>query len=292
MVNKYENYKHDYNNPNIQLAIYLDNSIPFNKKAKSAFLFDSSRLSNRVLLPFVKVIARAFRFLVIGFKAIFPNLLNMPKFLHWQLYIGQKYFLTPEANYLIMRHFNIGSEILQFISDNVNVKLSSVESIKPKKLNEIKNNVYLNHDLNLFNFIIELNQKLKKEKRKIEKIDLSKINFSSVSLDEFKFEKFPNKITNKIDLATAIEIFSPIFQLYLRNDDHDRAVSSLQFDETIGIYAATILGVPEKLVLVNNRHPMISLSPIKSGFRLLLHGLSTEVLFGLLQDLKKLQKES
>ena len=89
--------------------------------------------------------------------------------------------------------------------------------------------------------------------------------------------------------ASDSEIFSPIFQLYLTNNDHERAVSSLQFDETIGIYVATLLGIPEKLVLVNNRHPMIPLSPIKSGFRLLLHGLSTEVLHGLLKQMKQKQ---
>ena len=286
--NKYfDDIKHDFINPNIQHALFLDESIPFNSKAKSAFLYDSSRWSNKLLLPIVKVIARTFRFIIIGFKIFFPNLINFPKFLHWQLYIGQKYFLTPEANFLILRHFNIGSEILQFIADNVDVKIESTKHLAPLKLSDIKNNIYLDHDLNLFNFIIELNKTLKKEKRSIIKKDLNNINFNSITIDDFNFEKFPNRWLNFIDLATAIEIFSPIFQLYLTEEDHSRAISSLQFDETIGIYAATILGVSEKLVLVNNRHPMIMLSPIKSGFRLLLHGLSTEVLYGLLQNMKK-----
>lgn len=290
--NQFENINHDYRDPDLRYAMFLDQSIPFNKKAKSAFLIDSNRWSNRILLPIVKVFARAFRFLVIGLKLFIPNLINMPKFLHWQLYIGQKYFLTPEANFLILRHFNLGSEILKFIADNVKVNTKSIFPLKPLNLDEIKDNVYLNHDLNLFNFIIELNQQLQLENRRVEHKSLNEINFDAISLEDFEFEKFPNKWTNFIDLATAIEIFSPIFQLYLTDKDHERAISSLQFDETIGIYAATILGVPEKLVLVNNRHPIIPLSPIKSGFRLLLHGLSTEVLFGLLQEMKYMKLKS
>ena len=234
--NKYfDDIKHDFINPNIQHALFLDESIPFNLKAKSAFLYDSSRWSNKLLLPIVKVIARTFRFIIIGFKIFFPNLINFPKFLHWQLYIGQKYFLTPEANFLILRHFNIGSEILQFIADNVDVKIESTKHLAPLKLSDIKNNIYLDHDLNLFNFIIELNKTLKKEKRSIIKKDLNNINFNSITIDDFNFEKFPNRWLNFIDLATAIEIFSPIFQLYLTEEDHSRAISSLQFDETIGI---------------------------------------------------------
>tara|TARA_Y100001970_G_scaffold5456_1_gene6182 strand:- start:1114 stop:2013 length:900 start_codon:yes stop_codon:yes gene_type:complete len=285
----YKSVKDDLRDPDPFYAMYLDSSIPFDNNAKNAFLKDSSSFSRRALLPIVKVLARAFRMIVILYRIIFPKLFSMPKFLHWQLYIGQKYLLTPEANYLILRHFCIGSEILSFIATNVDCPETKNKPLKPLKLTDIKNNVYLQHDLNLFNFIIALNKSLRDKGRIIEFKSLDQINFEDISLEEFSFDKFPNRFCNFIDLATAIEIFSPIFQLYLTNNDHERAVSSLQFDETIGIYVATLLGIPEKLVLVNNRHPMIPLSPIKSGFRLLLHGLSTEVLHGLLKQMKQKQ---
>jgi hypothetical protein len=65
----------------------------------------------------------------------------------------------------------------------------------------------------------------------------------------------------------------------------------LQLDETIGIYAATILNCPERLVALNNKHPMIPLSTLAAGFRLTLHGLSTEVLHALLVE-KKLEGDA
>lgn len=75
--------------------------------------------------------------------------------------------------------------------------------------------------------------------------------------------------------------------------DHDfwRASNSLQLEEVIGVYAATILNCPEKLVALNNKHPMIPLPTYGAGFRLTLHGLSTEVLHHLLVT-EKLKAEN
>jgi hypothetical protein len=60
-------------------------------------------------------------------------------------------------------------------------------------------------------------------------------------------------------------------------------------DETIGIYAATILAAPEHLVLVNNKHPLVPLSTLRAGHRLVIHGLSTEMLHSLLMRFKQAQ---
>ena len=53
-------------------------------------------------------------------------------------------------------------------------------------------------------------------------------------------------------------------------------------DETIAIYSAKILASPEHLVLLNNKHPMVPLSTLYAAYRLVLNGLSTEMLHSLL----------
>jgi hypothetical protein len=82
-----------------------------------------------------------------------------------------------------------------------------------------------------------------------------------------------------------------VYQLFLTDNDFWRASNSLQLDEVIGLYAATILDCPEKLVALNNKHPMIPLPTTSAAFRLTLHGLSTEVLHALLVQ-KKLEAVS
>ena len=89
-----------------------------------------------------------------------------------------------------------------------------------------------------------------------------------------------------LDLRSAIEVFTPFYQLFLTANDFLRASNSLQLDETIAIYSSKILDSPAHLGLVNNRHPMVSDSTYSAPFRLVLHGLAAETLHEILVHIK------
>lgn len=277
----FENMVNEPRNPSHWHALFLDKSIPFDADAKAAFLYDSSTKSRQFLYPVAKIFARI-SIVVMQFVKIFiPNLINAPKMLHKSLYWGMKYFITPEANFVILRHFYLGSEILRFIKDNVNgADEIPMNPLKPLAVTDVKDNLFLEHDLNLYNFIINLNKAIQEKGLKIEKKDHP--DFSAITIGEIPFSEFRDGWTNFIDLGTAIEIFTPVYQFYLTDNDFWRATNSLQLDEVIGIYAATIMDCPEKLTALNNKHPMIPLPTAGAAFRLLLHGFSTEVLHALL----------
>jgi len=293
MLHKREYFEKLENNPRDPShwhALFLDKSIPFSPDAKAAFLYDSSRKTKQFLYPFVRVFARLGIMLLQVFKAFLPNAIKAPKMLHRSLYTGMKYFVSPEANYLILRHFVLGSEVLRFIKDNVrNIEEIPMHPLKPMHLDSVKDNLFLQHDLNLYNFIINLNNAMAKNGVTIQKTDQP--DYSAITTDDsFPFSPFPERWTNCLDLSNAIEIFTPVYQLFLTDNDFWRASNSLQLDEVIGLYAATILDCPEKLVALNNKHPMIPLPTTSAAFRLTLHGLSTEVLHALLVQ-KKLEAE-
>ena len=69
-------------------------------------------------------------------------------------------------------------------------------------------------------------------------------------------EDMPNGWLNFIDLESAIEMYTPMYQLLLTDSDFWRACNSLQLDETIALYATTLIGDHRFLGLVNNRHPI------------------------------------
>lgn len=282
----FENLKNNPRDPSHWHALYLDKSIPFSPDAKAAFLYDSGRKTKQFLLPFIRVLARLFIVLIQVVKAIFPKLINAPKMLHHCLYLGMKYFISPEANFLILRHFYLGSEVLRFIKDNVEGAANiPMNPLKPLSVNDVKNNLFLEHDLNLYNFIINLNNAIREKGLQIKEVPNP--DFSAITVGSIPFNDFRDKWTNFLDLTTAIEIFTPVYQFFLTDHDFWRASNSLQLDEVIGIYAATIMNCPEKLVALNNKHPMIPLPTLGAAFRLTLHGLSTEVLHALLVENKK-----
>jgi len=179
----------------------------------------------------------------------------------------------------------VGSDILQFIAGNINGIQIQLSPLKPANFEAVKDDLFLKHDLNLYNFVIKLNTKLKQDNRIIEK--QNQLNLSMISEDQFDHIDFPNRWMNFLDLRSAIELFTPFYQLFLTKNDFVRASNSLQLDETIAIYTAQILGTPGHLGLVNNRHPMVPVSTYSAAYRLVLHGLAAETLHEILVNLKR-----
>ena len=199
-----------------------------------------------------------------------------------------KRFLSPEANLLILRHFQLGSEILGFIADNATPGFRpQLEAMRPRRIDDVRDNLFLKHDLNIYNFLIQLNREMKRRGTFLARP--ARLDFSAIS-DEIELEPMPRGRLNKIDLQTAIELYTPLYGFLLTDRDFWRAANSLQLDETIGLYAARLTGEEKHLALINNRHPMVPFSTLGAGFRLVLHGLATEVLHGFLRELKGRQE--
>lgn len=272
-----ENFVHDPTDPNPWHALYLDNSTPLRPNVKEKWLRDSSSFSRQFFLPFARPIAKLFIIIIQVIKALSPIDWRASKFMHRVIVFSLKTFVRADANELILRHFHAGSEILAFIAGNIPGAKVSLNPLKPKNLDDLKDELILKHDINLYNFIINLNTELKEKNLSIKPIAADKIDFSMISDGDFNIEPISEGFFNFIDLETAIELYTPFFQLMLTDNDFWRATNSLQLDETIGIYAATILSSQQHLVLINNKHPMISLMTLQAGFRLVLHGLSTEM---------------
>lgn len=282
--------KHDPADPNPWFALATETMTPIRPESKERWLKDSASASRQYLLPFMRPLARLMIVFIQLLKIIIPIQWRASKTLHWLIVFGLKNFVRPDANYLILRHFHMGSEILAFIAKNVKGASVTCNPLRPVKLEDLLDDVFLRHDLNLFNFIINLNTEVREKKLTIAPVD--EPDFSMITEEEFPIEKLPDGFLNIVDLETAIEVYTPVFQFFLTDNDFWRSVNSLQLDETIAIYAATILDSPEHLVLLNNRHPLVPLTTMRAGFRLVLHGLSTEMLHWLLVLKKKEQQQN
>ncbi len=276
--------KHDDRDPNPWLALYLDNSIPINETTKLALMRDNDSKSRRYLLPFIAVFSKILMVIIHVFKFFFPRLINSSKTLHWILAWGLKNFVSRDANLLIFRHFHVGSEILSFIAHNIVGIEAKTSPIKPRNFKDVKDDIFLKHDLNLYNFVIHINRQLKE--KNIVLHGKENLDMSMITEDQFDHIAFPNKWTNILDLRSAIELFTPFYQLFLTANDFVRASNSLQLDETIAIYSSKILNSPAHLGLINNRHPMVPETTFSAAYRLVLHGLAAETLHEILVSVK------
>ena len=277
--------QHDSRDSNPWLALYLDTSIPMNKKTKQALMSDNDSKSVKYLLPFIMFTSKIFMFFIHIFKFFFPRLINSSKFLHRVLAWGLKRFVRPNANLLIFRHFHVGTEIVEFIAQNINGINVTTSPLRPKNFDDVKDDLFLNRDLNLYNFVINLNKELRDKNITISSV--KNTNTDMITIDQFDHIEFPNKWTNILDLRSAIELFTPFYQLFLTANDFVKASNSLQLDETISIYASQILGTPGHVGLVNNKHPMVPVTTYGAAYNLVLHGLAAETLHEVLVNVKK-----
>lgn len=275
---------HDERDPNPWLAMYVDLSIPINDTTKKSLMRDNDSSSAKYILPIVKVCSKIVMFFIHVFKFFLPNLINSSKILHRILSWGLKKFVSPDANLLIFRHFHVGSEIIQFIANNTEEVNITTSPLKPRDFEDIKDDLFLKHDLNLYNFVIKLNNQLREKNIPIR--GKQTLDLSMITIDQFDHIQFPNKWTNILDLRSAIELFTPFYQLFLTSNDFLRASNSLQLDETIAIYTSQILGTPSHLGLVNNKHPMVPETTYSAAYRLVLHGLAAETLHEVLVNIK------
>jgi hypothetical protein len=275
---------HDVRDPNPWLAMYLDNSIPMNDRTKRALMRDNNSRSATYLLPIIQLLSKLAMFFIHIIKFFFPRLFNSSKVLHHILSWGLRTFVSRDANLLIFRHFHVGSEIVEFIARNIEDVHVTTSPLKPKDFEDVKDDLFLKHDLNLYNFVINLNKQLREKNITI--TPTAKINLEMITEDQFDHIEFPDKLTNFLDLRSAIELFTPFYQLFLTANDFVRASNSLQLDETIAIYTSQILGTPAHLGLVNNKHPMVPATTYSAAYRLVLHGLAAETLHEILVNIK------
>lgn len=286
-VDPFDADRFDPRDPDPWLALALDQSIPIDDGAKRALLMGSRSWSRRWLFPVARPLIFAFFVLVKLLRVISPRWPNLNGTLHRSIHWGLKTFATPEANSLIVRHFHIGNEILGFIRANAGPGINApTVPLHPRTLKDLEDNVFLQHDLNVFNFIIQLNRDLRAQGRDLTPV--ARPDFSMIS-EDFDLETFPNGPLNFVDIQTAVETYTPLYALMLPREDFIRAANSLQLDEVVAIYIGKILGTDYHLNFIKNGHPLIQVSTLQAGFRLMMHGLDCECLHAWLRALKHRQ---
>lgn len=275
---------HDPRDPDPWWALYTDRGVPLDPQSKAALVLDSRSFSRRFLLPLLRPLARLALIFVGLFRLLVPRALTSSRLLHWLIYVGLRYFASPWATFLILKHFHLGSNVIAFLAANCGERVESVP-LRPLTPADVKDDLFLRHDLNLYNFVLKLNAALAASGRSL--TTPARIDFAAIDERPIPFPKLPRGFFNILDSVSAIEIYTPLYQLLLGQRDFARANQSLQLDETVAIYAAQVLGDATHLALVNNRHPWVPLSSMRAGYRLVLHGLATELLHAVLVEHKR-----
>ena len=196
----YDLAKHDFSNPDPWVALDLDRSTFFEPKAKDALLRGNASRSRQFLLPVLRPVARLSIVIVQLLRIVIPNRMTSPRTLHTLIVWGMKNFLSPEANYLILRHFHIGSQMLKFLGDNAGGVPLQSHPLKPRVIEDLGNNTFVQHDLNIYNFIIQVNAL----GGKFQPLPLERIDFSAIEDVDSQLPEMPATWHNFLDLQALL----------------------------------------------------------------------------------------
>jgi hypothetical protein len=283
-VKRFDLDSYDPKDPDPWLALHLDHSLPIDPEAKDALLRGAASWSRRWMFNIIRPFVWLFFLCVKILRGISPHFPNLNGTLHRSIRWGLTIFGSRDANFLILRHFHVGTEILAFIKANAGPVEIETVPLRPRTLKDLEDNVFLQHDLNVFNFIIQLNKSLRAQGRTLSPPE--KLDFSMVTDGPFDIDP-PKGWLGFADVQTAVEVYTPLYALMLPRSDFIRASNSLQLDEPVAIYLAEILGTTYHLAFIKNGHPLVSLTTMQSGFRLMMHGLDCEALHGWLRVMKR-----
>ena len=205
---------HDVTNPDPWHALLLDNSTFIDMRAKQALMHNNASRSRQFFFPIIRPLARLSIVLVQLLRIVLPRAFTSSKMLHNLICWGMKTFVSKEANYLILRHFHIGSQILTFLNQNIADGALPAHPLHPNKIADLGNNTFVQHDLNIYNFVIAMNSYLQTNGLAIKTKALKEIDFSMITDPDKDLENLPERWTNVLDLQTAIEMYTPLFGVF------------------------------------------------------------------------------
>ena len=274
---------HNPLDPNTWDLVYLDNAIPMDATAKAYMVKDLNNWTRNYLLIPIKLIANVLLALIMTVKRLLPFQFKAYGLMHNSAAWFLNNFVSPEACYLIVRHLGLGSNIVNFLIDNGPDPHITKSQLYPRTVADLANNAFLEHDLILYNFVRDYHQAEQDNPMWLQQIAKDDLNFASLQPIEIEIDFTKHRWLRILDLESTLELFKVFYSLCLTSDEFARAVLSLQFDESFGIYLSKITDDYDWNHVITNRHPLLPNSPFNASRDLMLHGIVTEYLHKYLQ---------
>jgi hypothetical protein len=273
---------YDRINPSLLDVLEVDDTLPLDSDVRRHWLSNLRHPFRMTVMHLCRLGATVVLCTTYFLKRLFPIQFCAHNTLQGIICWFMKWFVIPEANCLILRHFWTESNIINFIIDNSRHKDVEKSQLYPARIEDLMEHNFIKHDVVLFNAIHDLGS-IDGENWPVshDKIDCSSVK--EIVLDQSVWQK---RWTQCVDFETAHELFKTTFCLLLKADEYERSINSLQFDQTLAIRVGKIVGDPEILSLVYNGFPLFLVGPLRLSQRFVMHGLFTEHLNEYLVKLK------
>ncbi|WP_169582282.1 MULTISPECIES: hypothetical protein [Microbacterium] len=218
--------------PSMWEAVYADPSVPLDRALVRQIIDDQRRLSRRWLYPIARIFSRLVVALVSVVKRVLPfrwmPLRTMDALCVWFL----RNFVSPDAVDLLIRHFVVETNLVNFIIRNTAVAMEPV-TLRPVALSGLGDQAVVEHDVNVYDVLIAL-----------DRVELERpavLDFSQLDVPPLDAERRHRRLL-RLDIQTALCFMNIPFSMALTVEEYRRAVHSIRFDDSFLEILAVVCG--------------------------------------------------
>jgi len=279
--------------PTFEEAVIADPHLKLSARERAIYIQDFSSKSSRYLLPIVRILCLVLIHGIRFVKRYIPFTLSSHFLLNKLGVFFMGKLISKEGREYIIKHFLYESALINFVVDNVDSDQVHKVDLFPTKISELGNvegvNAIMQHDINIYNHIIDTGQDTEFLKKLSRQIPLATIDFSALDIPEAEInEEYDPWYC--LDLDTGAYIMIVFLFLYISDEEGQRAALSLQFDESLMASLSKITGdayfnhlCPIKYTNWHRYH----LDPVKD---LRFHMMTVDYSFNMLMEYREKQR--
>jgi hypothetical protein len=227
---------YDTSSPSLWEVMAVDPSIPIDQATLRLMIRDQRRASRTLLYPWIRILSRVTVTLIVIGKRVGPVRFSahaaMDRMCLWFL----RRFVSPEAVSLLIRHFIVETNLLNFCVRNAGVPGVSEVSLRPTTLADLGHRAVIEHDLNVYRVLFALGSAGAPGPRARTDLD-----FGMLAVPDIDPEPRTRRLLH-LDIQTALCVMNIPFAFCLTPAQYRRAVHSLRLDTSLLSVLAAVTG--------------------------------------------------
>jgi hypothetical protein len=212
-----------------------DPAIPMDPGTLRLVISDQRRPSRALLYPWIRVLSRVAVALIVAGKRLCPVRFTahatMDRLCLWFL----RRFVAPDAVSLLIRHFIVETNLLNFCAANARLPAAATVGLRPVTLADLGNRAVIEHDLNVYRVLFALGSARGPARPRDD------LDFGMLDVPEIDPERGTRRLLN-LDIQTALCLMNIPFAFCLTPAEYRRAVHSLRLDTSLLTVLAGLTG--------------------------------------------------
>ncbi|HWG26299.1 DUF6999 family protein [Actinospica sp.] len=223
--------------PDIWGLMMVDPSVPIDRTTLRLVIRDQRRVSRKYVYPWLRIVSRVTVTCIVVGKRVLPFQFRahatMDRLCLWFL----RRFVAPDAVSLLIRHFIVETNLLNFALRNAQVPGSIEVELRPTALAGLGNRAVVEHDLNVYRVL----HRLGASGRSLEQHHLAELDFGMLVVPATDPEPRTRRLV-RLDIQSALCLMNIPFSLCLTSSEYRRAVHSMSLDTSLLAVLATLTG--------------------------------------------------